>query len=151
MHLFLAGLSLATLLTLLPTVTRRAIAQSPDTQSLDAQSSDSPLLEVEGVLETGDAVLEQDGSLYDTYSFEGQAGQTVSILMESATFDPFIWLFSPQNRQLAQNDDFNTTTLSAGIVTTLPEDGTYVVVANAHDAENRGRYRLVVREVTQLD
>lgn len=141
MPLFLAGLSLATLLMLVPTLTRRAVAQSLDPGSL--------LLNVEGVLEHGDDVLEQDGSLYDTYSFEGRAGQTVRIVMESKTFDPFVWLFSPQNEQLAQNDDLNAEILSAAIVFTLPEDGTYVVVANAHNAENRGQYRLMVQEVMQ--
>ncbi len=126
-----------------------ALASHAAAQST-APSPSEPLLQVEGVLEAGDEVLEQDGSLYDIYSFEGQAGQAVSIVMESAELDSYVWLFGPQDEQLATNDDFDDTTLSAGILVTLPEDGTYSVVANAQDPEHRGRYRLVVQEVLPL-
>ncbi|MGF1496987.1 MAG: hypothetical protein ACFB8W_09220, partial [Elainellaceae cyanobacterium] len=64
-------LGLATvLLTLDGMMAHRALAQSVDS---------APLLQVEGVLEPGDEVISDNGSLYDTYTFEGRAGQTVSI------------------------------------------------------------------------
>ncbi len=106
-----------------------------------------PILQVEGVLEEGDRVVPDDDSLYDAYPVEGRAGQTLQIVMESEAFDTYLLLLDPQGEAIAQNNNLDETTTNAGLVVTLPEDGTYMVIANAADAENRGRYRLMVREV----
>ncbi len=116
----------------------RAVAQSEE---------DEMLLQVEGVLEEGDRVSPDDGSFYDTHSFEGQAGQTVLIMMESDEFDTYLLLADAQQRLVARNDDLNRTTTNSGIVATLPQDGSYIVVANGLNAENQGRYQLTVQAV----
>ncbi|MGD1861591.1 MAG: tetratricopeptide repeat protein, partial [Leptolyngbyaceae cyanobacterium] len=107
---------------------------------------DTPLLEINGTLEAGDAVAD-DGSLYDDYPFEGEAGQAILIQLESAAFDTYLWLLDAAGNALAQNDDANEGTNSQiGIV--LPETGTYRVRANAFDASGQGNYRLNVRLTT---
>ncbi|NJO44631.1 MAG: trypsin-like serine protease [Oscillatoriales cyanobacterium RM2_1_1] len=103
------------------------------------------LLQQQGSLDTNDAVLPMDGSLYDEYSFEGQAGQSVVIRLESQEFDPYVALFSPNGRLVAENDDVSRIDKNAAITVTLPMTGTYRVVVNAYDSTGRGQYLLTVR------
>ncbi|MCG8366295.1 MAG: tetratricopeptide repeat protein [Pseudanabaenales cyanobacterium] len=116
----------------------------PFLESASAQVGTEPLLEVHGVLEPGDATLE-DSSLVDTHTFEGQAGQTVTILLESQDFDTTLGLRDNQGNLIANNNDISGDNLNSAIIITLPADGTYrVLVANGYDAENQGRYALTV-------
>jgi len=108
-------------------------------------STGSPLLQTEGTLETGDTVLSDDGSLYDVHTFEGRAGQTVIISLESTQFDTYLLLLSPRGDVIAQNDDVSQGNLNSAIAITLPETGTYQVIANSYDSTGRGNYRLTVR------
>ncbi|QQE65141.1 hypothetical protein GFS31_18260 [Leptolyngbya sp. BL0902] len=112
-----------------------------------AQADSEILLQVEGVLEDGDSIL-NDGSLYDAHTFEGRAGQIVAITLESLEFDTFLLLRDSKGNELARNDDIDT---EAGnyhsfITLTLPANGTYQVWANGLEATSRGRYRLTVVE-----
>jgi CHAT domain-containing protein/tetratricopeptide (TPR) repeat protein len=103
------------------------------------------LLQVEGVLEDGDGVLD-DASLYDAHAFEGRAGQTVAITLESVEFDTFLLLRDGEGNELARNDDIDTEGYNyhSFISLTLPADGTYQIWANGLNATSRGRYRLTV-------
>jgi len=116
-------------------------AMAPQLPAL-AQAEDA-LLSVEGVLEPGDETLE-DESLFDSYSFEGRAGQTVTIVLESVEFDPYLLLLDAQQEKIAENDDFSEENRNSALTVTLPEDGIYWVVANAYDAGGWGQYQLTV-------
>ena len=109
-----------------------------------AQETDrSVLLETQGILEPGDAVLEVDGSLYDIHRFEGRAGQAIVITAESEEFDTYLWLLDGEDRALQRNDDWQGSTNSAlGYV--LPEDDVYQVWVNTKTAQGQGNYRLLV-------
>ncbi|MEB3213511.1 MAG: hypothetical protein VKL39_19335 [Leptolyngbyaceae bacterium] len=102
------------------------------------------LLERDGVLELGDRVAYQDGSLYDEYEIDGQQGQQIRIQLESLDFDPYLVLMHPNGDILAQNDDIAVDNLNALLDYQLPVDGTYRVVANGFDRHSRGHYRLTV-------
>ena len=103
------------------------------------------LLEVEGQLEDGDEVL-QDGSLYDTYTFDGEAGQFIEIRLSSDAFDTYLILVGPDGERLAANDDGGEG-LNSIIQIELPQTGRYSVIANAYDAMGRGRYQLTVAAI----
>ncbi|OCR02049.1 peptidase S1 [Oscillatoriales cyanobacterium USR001] len=107
--------------------------------------SRSVILREEGVLDRSASVLESDGSLYREYNFEGRAGQSVTITLESSEFDPYLALFGPNNRLVAENDDIDEQTENASITVTLPVTGSYRVIVNAYDAKGRGRYTVIVR------
>ncbi|NMG60830.1 tetratricopeptide repeat protein, partial [Geitlerinema sp. P-1104] len=116
---------------------------------LVAPSETAALLEVEWQLEDGDEVL-QDGSLYDLHTFEGQAGQFLEIRLNSDDFDAYLILFSPDGEQVAEDDDGGEG-LNSLISIQLPQTGRYSVIANAHDASGRGRYRLTVAVISPED
>ena len=58
----------------------------------------------EGALAAGDARA-YDGKLYDAYEIEGEAGETVSITLESDDFDTVVYLSNPDGTSLGRNDD----------------------------------------------
>ena len=115
-----------------------------------AAQASSLLLDATGVLSQGDATLEQDGSFYDLHTFEGEAGQQVSIDMESQEFDTFLWLFAPDGQEIAQNDDAaEQITSDSAIAVTLPQTGTYTIAANAHSSGMGGQYTVTVHVSNQ--
>lgn len=100
-------------------------------------------IDIAGRLEAGDRTLD-DGSYYDSYTFEGEAGLTLVIEMESAEFDTYLILMDADSNPVVFNDDSDGT--NSRIVVTLPGDGMYAVVANSYGAGEAGSYRLTVRE-----
>ena len=107
------------------------------------QTDDAELLNVTGTLEAGDSLLE-DNSLYDVYTFEASAGQSVSILLESTDFDTYLLLVHSSGETVGENDDIGPINTNSSLSGVLPVDGVYAVVVNAHDASGRGDYRLRV-------
>ncbi|MEM9504797.1 MAG: tetratricopeptide repeat protein, partial [Cyanobacteria bacterium P01_E01_bin.43] len=100
------------------------------------------LLQIEGQLDDGDDVL-QDGSVYDTYTFNGEAGQFIEIRLSSDAFDTYLILVGPDGERVAENDD-SPEGLNSIIYIQLPQAGRYSVLTNAYDASGRGRYQLAV-------
>lgn len=103
------------------------------------------ILREEGVLADDAPTLPSDGSLYREYTFEGRAGQPVSIMLESTEFDAYVALFGPNGRLVGENDDFTNSSKNAFLSATLPTNGRYRVVVNSYDASGRGRYVLTIR------
>ena len=136
----------------LPALTEEAQEQRQlaPAQTKQADEPVDVLLEVEGVLEEGDRTLE-DGSLYDVYPIEGQAGQTLSIRLESSDFDTFLILVDAQGQKTAQNDNISTINTDSRLTVTLPANGTYSTVTNAFDKTGRGRYQLTMTTATATD
>lgn len=102
------------------------------------------LLQEQGQLEPGDAVLEADGSLYDRYSLEGQAGQQITITLESSAFDTYLLLINADGNKIGESDDIDQTNSNSSLTITLPANGTYTIVVNSYDNTGRGSYRLTV-------
>lgn len=120
-------------------------AEEPRSPNLLAQNSEAKevLLENVGQLEPGDATLE-DGTLYDEFTLEGQAGEVVSITLESLEFDTYLLLISPTGETLAENDNFDESNYNSWLTITLPDTGTYQVLANAVDTQAQGQYALTI-------
>ncbi|NJO20803.1 MAG: hypothetical protein HC838_13215 [Spirulinaceae cyanobacterium RM2_2_10] len=104
------------------------------------------LVRQEGVLApgAGTATL-PDGSLYQEYTFQGRAGQSVLVTLESPDFDTYLIVLDSQGRKLAENDDAQGNTTNSQLSLRLPNNDTYRVLVNAYDRGGRGRYRLTIR------
>jgi tetratricopeptide (TPR) repeat protein len=120
--------------------TARGVAE----QTKQVDGNTAPLLQVEGVLEPGDSTFTDDNSLYDTYTFEAEAGQAVIITLESEEFDTYLLLENSQGEHIARNDDISDDDRNSSIAVVLPQAGTYQVLAGAFDDTQRGAYRLTV-------
>ena len=74
---------------------------------LDLSNPNSPviqrltLLQQQGTLQNGDSVLSSDRSLYDIHTFEGRAGQSIRIILESA-FANYLVLIDPSGKKIAE-------------------------------------------------
>ena len=91
------------------------------------------------------SVLPSDGSLYELHTFEGRAGQSVTINAESRNFDISVALFSADGKKLAENDDISKSNSNSSVTVTLATSGLYVVRVNANKKGEQGQYTLIVR------
>jgi len=125
-----------------------ALMNPSDSSSSAAPVPSTPftniVLQEEGVLDRSTPVLD-DGSHYQIHEFQGQAGQTVAISVESSAFDPYVFLWNGSNQVIGENDDASSSDLNSLLTLTLPYTGTYRVVANALEPSGQGRYRLNIR------
>lgn len=100
---------------------------------------------VSGDLATGDQVLD-DGSLYDEYEIEAQAGQTLVITMRSGDFDAYLSLRDASGEVVESNDDGESLggSTDAQIVFKVERSGRYRVYANSLGDGETGRYTLTL-------
>jgi CHAT domain-containing protein/Tfp pilus assembly protein PilF len=89
--------------------------------------------------------LEDDKSYYNAHTFEGDAGQFVSIEMSSDEFDTYLILLDPNGNRIAQNDDSDGT--DSRITFELPAAGRYTILANSYGAGATGNYTLTVEQL----
>ena len=100
---------------------------------------------IQGELGRDSELLPADDSYYNAYSFEGREGQRILVEMDSAEFDPYLILLSPQGQDIAQDDDGGGN-LNARLSFTLPEDGTYTILANSYSPRETGAFELSLSE-----
>jgi hypothetical protein len=105
----------------------------------------------QGMLEDGDQVYEQDGSLYDVHQFSGEAGQVITITVESDEFDTFLAVFDEDDLIIAQNDDISDENTNSSVQITLPHSGAYRIFVNGYDESDLGRYTIQVVEAMTND
>jgi hypothetical protein len=91
--------------------------------------------------------IDQVGS-FEEWTFDGRAGQFVSISLQSAvsggdfvSLDPLLILRAPSGRTEAQNDDWRPGDSGSRIPRRLSESGRYVIVAGGY-ADSIGPYTL---------
>ena len=97
---------------------------------------------VSGDLAASDETLD-DGTHFDYYTYEGTPGEEIVVTLESEDFDPYMILnrfFGGELESIGQDDDGGPG-LGARVRATLPQSGTYVVVANSVGVST-GRYTL---------
>ena len=131
------------------------IAKNRVAAKKDGNSVGDPCLEatpitlgqpINNSLASGDCLLD-DGTLIDFYSFNGTAGQPISISYNSAQFDTYLYLLDDLAGILDENDDSGTGTNSRipvdGGVITLPYTGEYMIGANSFEPDT-GSYTLTL-------
>ncbi|MGF1495760.1 MAG: hypothetical protein ACFB8W_02885 [Elainellaceae cyanobacterium] len=115
-----------------------------DTVQPSSNAATNVLFRTQGVLESGDLVVFQDGSLYDEYIYQGREGQQLTILLESQDFVPYLIIMNHTGDILAQSEDITTRHTDTTIAVTLPADGPYSVIVNGFTRYSRGHYTLTV-------
>ncbi|MBZ0279903.1 MAG: pre-peptidase C-terminal domain-containing protein [Anaerolineae bacterium] len=80
----------------------------------------------------------QDSTIY---TFEGEAGQLITINLSSDDFDAYVTLNDPSGFYLTSDDDSGGGLDSRIAVFTLPENGTYSIVVESFDGES-GQFTL---------
>lgn len=98
-------------------------------------------------------------ALMDRYKFNGMAGQKIRIEMNASTdLDTFLYLYGPDGSRVARNDDIQIgvqtnsripcVNIPAGPCSlgffTLPQTGTYIIVATSFSSGDSGAYSLTL-------
>ncbi len=91
-----------------------------------------------------------DDDTFDVYTFEGRAGDLVTIDLRatSNTLDTLLFLIDPDGVEIASNDDSNETTNSLISNELLSQDGDYTILATHYGANfggTTGSYNLSLR------
>jgi serine protease Do len=101
---------------------------------------------VAATLKEGDPIFPGRPSYFHPYSFRGQKGQQVVVEMSSDRIDSSLWLLKLDSQgqpiPVEKNDDISPQNFNAKLVVTLPEDGIYVILANAFEQGESGDYIL---------
>lgn len=81
------------------------------------------------------------GSGYgDQWEFNAEAGQTISLVVNSDAFDPVVQLFGPDGAWAAQDDDNGIGLNSSIAYYEVTRTGTYRVLVTAYDGQSSGTY-----------
>ncbi len=97
---------------------------------------------INGQLSSGDQQL-SDGEYYDTLTFTANAGDRISIAMESTEVDAYLVVRGPGDFS-EDNDDADENSTNAGVSFTAPATGQYRVLATSYEGEDTGSYRLTL-------
>lgn len=109
------------------------------------QASGSLPLQIQGSLGENSQILQSDRSPYQEHTFQGTAGQRITISLQSREFDSYLILLDPDGKKIGENDDASSNTMDSALTVTLPSTGTYRIIANTYDSAGRGQYTLSVR------
>lgn len=112
-------------------------------KAIDQLTAGSP---VYGSLTSSDRTF-TDGTYFDVWPYAGTAGEQVTFTLESDDFDTYLILRLMRSSGLDDAEEVGTDDDSAGdlnstLTLTLPETGTYAVIANSVSAGVQGAYLL---------
>lgn len=113
-----------------------------EVQSLPAPQEIALGSRLAGRLEDGDELL-AEGELADRYVFRAEAGTPIDVIMSSGEIDTYLVLWFPDGTVLSSDDDWEDSSRSR-LELTLPQTGTYELVATSYMAAEVGAYRLSV-------
>lgn len=117
-----------------------------ETQSgqYDLQIS-QPILVEQGMLDASTAPCFDDGSLCRSYSFQGQAGQTVALIVNSA-FNPYLIVRDPNGDLVVAR---KTERQDSGRFE-LPVDGWYQLIVGGVEPGDRGEFSISILDTQDL-
>jgi hypothetical protein len=94
----------------------------------------------------GSLVLESLAYASDRYTFTGAAGQLVALSLNSAAFDPYLYLIGPDGAVLAEDDDggdaLNARIPAGSGFFRLPASGVYTIEVTSFEPMSAGDYTL---------
>lgn len=99
---------------------------------------------VRGELGPDDAVLEEDDSPYDAWTFDAHEGDRVMATLRSDAFDAYLHLvrWNGGEWESVSTDDDGAGGTDSRVVATIDRDGTWALLANAFGATAAGEYSL---------
>jgi len=99
---------------------------------------------VQGQLSSSDYLRSADTTYAQWWLLQGQAGQQVTIDLESDAFDAFVFLFGPGLADDGSQDDDGGGNCNARLTVMLPQDGQYRILVNTRGKYETGSYTLSV-------
>jgi hypothetical protein len=91
---------------------------------------------------TSDDCVASDNSSFDLWQFAGTAGDEVTIEMHATAFDTYAVLLNPAGVPVFDAEDLSSASTDSRMHLTLPESGTWTIVANSLFASQTGSYTI---------
>jgi hypothetical protein len=112
--------------------------------SAPTNTSGDVVAQAGGSIDIGDTVTGtlDSSTVSSRYTFEGEAGQVITITLTSEDFDTYLRLQDPTGFELAYDDDSAGNLDSRIGPYTLPSNGTYTILAESFGGSSSGSYRL---------
>jgi hypothetical protein len=104
---------------------------------------------VQGQLAATDYLRSADTTYAQWWLLQGQAGQQVTIDLESEAFDAFVFLFGPGLDNDGSQDDDSGGSCNARLTVMIPQSGEYRVLVNTRGKYETGSYTLSVTAGTK--
>ncbi|WP_236146365.1 trypsin-like peptidase domain-containing protein [Leptolyngbya iicbica] len=120
------------------------VGSGPTTATPSVPPTGEAILQERGLLAQGDAIA-PDGTLYDEFTFDGEAGQLVTITLVSPEFDTYLAVVDSGGNLVAENDDISPSDTNSEVTFTLPMSGPYLVIVNGYSQSDQGTYILTIR------
>ncbi|HEX8395911.1 MAG TPA: S8 family serine peptidase [Pyrinomonadaceae bacterium] len=100
---------------------------------------------INGTLDGGDCLV--SGKRRDRYSFSGIAGQQITVNLDSAAFDTYLYLLNSSSGQaISENNNTSGAITNSRIpltgTFTLPTTGSYIISASSYDFGITGAYTI---------
>ncbi|MEG4065877.1 PPC domain-containing protein [Microcoleus sp. Pol11C2] len=94
------------------------------------------------------SILQQRGTLKDgdpsEHTFQGRAGQSITIDLKSRAFDHNLTLFDTSGKNIAQTTGNSQNRRESQITAKLPSNGSYKIVVKGGDRTSKGSYSLSI-------
>ena len=100
----------------------------------------------QGQLDDSDDIT-PGGRYFDTWSFYAEAGETISIVVESSDFDTVAVLLNTEGEPILSNDDINSETTNSQLDIDVTQSGEFILGVLSYDGSGLGTYSVGVREV----
>jgi hypothetical protein len=97
-----------------------------------------------GRLQSGDAVMRDDNSLFDIYTYNARAGERITLNMRSSDFDTYLTVarMNGDEVEILVRDDDSGGGTNSRIETTVDRDGPIYILANALSEGMTGAYTI---------
>jgi hypothetical protein len=95
-----------------------------------------------GPIKYGQIIHAELQASQDRWTFFGEAGDMVTIAMNSTDFDAYLELLGPDETEVARDDDSGGNLNALIGAFSLPETGTYTIVARSFSSTAEGAYTL---------
>ena len=125
------------------------ISPVPSSVSNTGPTGSTILGPIQGNLAFGDETL-SSGEFLDSYTFQGTAGQGVTINLTSTDFDSYLIFNGPDPNYQEDNDDFPGQGLNSRLELGLPTAGTYTVGVTSYAPGETGNYTVTVTDGTSI-
>jgi hypothetical protein len=97
-----------------------------------------------GRLQAGDAVMRDDNSLFDIYTYNARAGERITLNMRSSDFDTYLTVarMNGEEVEILVRDDDSGGGTNARVELTVDRDGPVYILANALSEGMTGAYTI---------
>ncbi len=140
---------LTTLISLHPNLHWMQTQQTDQAIAQEAQDNAFQAGSINGQLDSNSKQVE-GGRYYNVHSFRGEAGDTITLNLESSEFNPYLVLYDRKVNKIGEDNDGGAGD-DARLKVTLPKTGPYLMIVLSASKKTTGNYTLSWQKASEND